>query len=234
MNAVLITGANRGIGLAFAQSYAKDGWRVFATCRTPAMAKELEKLAAASGAKGQGVVSVHALDVADGTAIAALGKSLAAESIDVLLNNAGVYDPSPSFGRTDYDAWEQVFRVNTMAALRMAEAFVEQVARSQKKLMAGISSGMGSIADNASGGYYAYRTSKSALQMVMRSLAIDLEPRGIIAVAMNPGWVKTDMGGPGGTLSADESARRMRAVFDKLTPKDSGKFWHHTGKEFPW
>ena len=234
MNAALITGANRGIGLAFAQSYARDGWRVFATCRTPAQAKELEKLAAGSAAKGQGVVSVHALDVADGKAIDALGKALKAEAIDVLVNNAGVYDPSPSFGRTDYDAWEQVFRVNTMAALRMAEAFVEQVARSQKKLMAGISSGMGSIADNGSGGYYAYRTSKSALQMVMRSLAIDLGPRGIIAVAMNPGWVKTDMGGPGGNLTPEESARRMRVVFDKLGPKDSGKFWHHTGKEFPW
>ncbi len=230
MNAALITGANRGIGLAFAQSYAKDGWRVFATCRIPAKAKELDKLAAGSG----GRVTVHALDVADGKAINALGQALRAESIDVLLNNAGVYDPSPSFGRTDYDAWEHVFRVNTMAALRMAEAFVEQVARSDKKLMAGISSGMGSIADNGSGGYYAYRTSKSALQMVMRSLAMDLAPRGIVAVAMNPGWVKTDMGGPGGTLSPEESARRMRAVFDKLTPNDSGKFWHHTGKEFPW
>ena len=230
MNAALITGANRGIGLAFAQSYAKDGWRVVATCRTPAKAKELDKLAAGSG----GRVSVHALDVADGKAIAALGKTLRAESIDVLLNNAGVYDPSPSFGHTDYDAWEQVFRVNTMAALRMAEVFVEQVARSDKKLMVGISSGMGSITDNGSGGSYAYRTSKSALQMVMRSLAMDLGGRGIIAVAMNPGWVRTDMGGPGGSLTPEESARRMRAVFDMLTPNDSGKFWHHPGKEFPW
>lgn len=127
-----------------------------------------------------------------------------------------------------------MFRVNTMAALRMAEAFVAHVARSGKKLMASISSGMGSIADNGSGGYYAYRTSKSALQMVMKSLSIDLAPRGIIAVVMNPGWVKTDMGGAGGNLSTDESVRRMRGIFDRLTLEDSGKFWHHSGKEFPW
>ncbi len=230
MQTVLITGANRGIGLAFAQSYAADGWRVLATCRTPDAAKELTKLAAASG----GHVTVHALDVSDGAAIQALAKATKKDAIDVLINNAGVYDPSPSFGRTDYDAWAQVFAVNTMAALRMAEAFVDQVARSDKKLMAAISSGMGSIEDNGSGGYYAYRTSKSALQMVMKSLAIDLAPRGILSVVMNPGWVKTDMGGPGGTLTPAESARRMRAVFDKIGPKDSGKFLHHTGKEFPW
>jgi NAD(P)-dependent dehydrogenase (short-subunit alcohol dehydrogenase family) len=230
MSAVLATGSNRGIGLAFAQGYAKDGWRVFATCRSPSAAKELQALAA----KSDGQVTVHALDVANFAAIDALAKELKREAIDVLIHNAGVYDPSPSFGSTDYDAWEHVFRVNTMAALRMAEAFVEQVARSDKKVIAGISSGMGSIADNGSGGYYAYRTSKSALQMVMRSLAIDLKPRGIKAVAMNPGWVKTDMGGPGGNLSPAESVKRMRAILDELGPNDSGKFWHHSGKEFPW
>jgi NAD(P)-dependent dehydrogenase (short-subunit alcohol dehydrogenase family) len=230
MNTALITGSNKGIGLAFVESYARDGWRVFATCRTPSAAKELNKLAAGSN----GRVSVHALDVSDFEAIDALATATKGEAIDVLINNAGVFDPSPAFGRTDYDAWAHVFRVNTMAALRMAEAFVDHVARSQKKIMAGISSGMGSIADNGSGGFYAYRTSKSALQMVMRSLALDLEPRGIVSVALNPGWVRTDMGGPGGNLTPAECVRCLRAILDKLTMNDSGKFWHHAGKEFPW
>jgi NAD(P)-dependent dehydrogenase (short-subunit alcohol dehydrogenase family) len=229
MSSVLVTGANRGIGLALVRNYAADGWRVFATARDLGRPGELQALA-----KKHPTVSLHALDVADGDAIQALSRDLKGEPIDVLINNAGVYDPSPRFGRTDYDAWMQVFQVNTMAALRMAEAFVDHVARSQRKIMASISSGMGSIADNSSGGYYAYRTSKSALQMVMRSLAIDLAPRGILAVALNPGWVKTDMGGPGGSLTPDECARRLRAILDKLKQSDSGKFWHHAGKEFPW
>jgi NAD(P)-dependent dehydrogenase (short-subunit alcohol dehydrogenase family) len=229
MSSILITGSNRGIGLALAQNYAADGWRVYATARDPAQSRELQALA-----KKHATVSLHALDVADGDAIQALARQLKGEPIDVLMNNAGVYDPSPRFGHTDYDAWMQVFQVNTMAALRMAEAFVDHVAKSQRKIMAGISSGMGSITDNGSGGYYAYRTSKSALQMVMRSLAIDLAPRGILAVALNPGWVKTDMGGPGGSLTPEECARRLRGILDKLKQSDSGKFWHHAGKEFPW
>lgn len=229
MASILITGSNRGIGLALAQVYAADGWRVFATARAPTGARELQALA-----KKHPSVSLHALDVGDGDAIRALARALKGEPIDVLMNNAGVYDSSPRFGDTDYDAWLKVFQVNTMAALRMAEAFVDNVARSQRKIMAGISSGMGSIADNGSGGYYAYRTSKSALQMVMRSLAIDLAPRGIVAVALNPGWVRTDMGGPGGSLTPEKCARRLRGILEELRPSDSGKFWHHSGKEFPW
>ena len=231
MPSVLITGANRGIGLAFARAYAADGWRVVATCRTPSAAKDLRDLAAQQGREGR--VTVHALDVADSEAVKALATAVA-EPIDILINNAGVYDPSPAFGRTNFTAWADVFSVNTMAALRMAEAFVDHVARSQRKVIAAISSGMGSIADNSSGGYYAYRTSKSALQMVMRSLAIDLGPLGIVAVTLNPGWVKTDMGGPGGSLTPEDSVRRMRAILDKVGPTDSGKFFHYTGKEFPW
>lgn len=229
MSSILITGSNRGIGLALAQTYAADGWRVLATARFPSDAHELRALA-----KQNPLVSLHTLDVGDGDAIKTLARALKAVPIDVLMNNAGVYDHSPRFGDTDYDAWMEVFQVNTMAALRMAEAFVDNVARSQRKIMAAISSGMGSIADNSSGGYYAYRTSKSALQMVMRSLAIDLAPRGILSVALNPGWVRTDMGGPGGSLSPEECARRLLGIVEKLRPSDTGKFWHHTGKEFPW
>ena len=127
MPSILITGSNRGIGLALARSYAADGWRVFATARDPNGSRALQALAKKSPS-----VSLHALDVADGDAIDALARELKGEAIDVLMNNAGVYDPSPRFGRTDYDAWMQVFQVNTMAALRMAEAFVEHVARSQR------------------------------------------------------------------------------------------------------
>jgi NAD(P)-dependent dehydrogenase (short-subunit alcohol dehydrogenase family) len=137
-------------------------------------------------------------------------------------------------GNIDYKTWMHVLDVNTLGPMRVAEAFVDNVARSERKLIVTITSGMGSIGDNSSGDAYAYRTSKAAVNMVMRSLAIDLAPRGITCVVINPGWVKTDMGGPNARLSAAESVSAMRRLIDKVGPAQSGKFFNYDGREYAW
>jgi NAD(P)-dependent dehydrogenase (short-subunit alcohol dehydrogenase family) len=203
-----------------------DGWRVHACCRHPEKAKALKAV--------DGDLVVRKLDVTDGLRVAGLARELADEAIDVLLNNAGVYGPRSDFGETDFDDWLDVLKINTIAPLRMAERFVEQVARSDRKLIVSISSGMGSIAMNDEGGRYPYRTSKAALNMVVKGLAADLAARGIIAVALSPGWVQTDMGGPNADLTPEESVAGMRAVIDGLTPDDSGRFFNYQSEDRPW
>ncbi len=226
MPTVLMTGANRGLGLEFARSYATDGWHVHACCRHPEKAKALKAV--------EGDLVVHKLDITDGLRVAGLARELADDAIDVLLNNAGVYGPRSGFGETDFDDWLDVLKINTIAPLRMAERFVEHVARSERKLIVSISSGLGSIAMNDSGGSYPYRTSKAALNMVVKGLAADLAARGIIAVALSPGWVQTDMGGPGAEVTPEESVAGMRAVIDGLTAADNGRFLNYQGEDRPW
>jgi len=232
MHTTLITGANRGIGLEFARQYAADGWRILACCRHPEKAEALNELAE----KYSGQVQIHQLDVADFTQIDLLEKTLAGETIDVLINNAGVYPKcdSKGFGSTDYEEWARAFRVNTMAPLKMAEAFVIQVARSECKIVASITSMMGSIDDNTSGGSYLYRSSKAALNMVTKSLSLDLRHDGITAVVFHPGWVQTEMGGPNALITTEQSVSGMRQVIGKLTQADSGKFFNYDGKEIAW
>ncbi len=157
MPSVLITGANRGIGLAFAGSFAADGWRVHACCRDPDRAEDLAALSA--DADMAGAVMLHRLEVTDGPRIAGLSRELADEAIDVLVNNAGVMGPRTGFGEIDYDGWLPVFETNTLAPMRMAEGFVEQIAKSERKLIVNISSIMGSIGENEGGGAIVYRSS---------------------------------------------------------------------------
>lgn len=228
---VLVTGANRGLGLEFARQYAADGWQVIAGCREPAKAKELQALAADSG----GLIRIIPIDVTDTASVRAAAAALKGEAIDLLLNNAGVGGPpGQQLGKLDYAAWAKVLEANTLGPMRVSEAFLDNVAKSGLKRIVTITSGMGSIADNSSGGRYAYRSSKAAVNMVMKSLAVDLAPRGITCIVMNPGWVRTDMGGAGGTLSPEESIKAMRAVIAGLRLEDSGKFLNYTGKPFPW
>jgi NAD(P)-dependent dehydrogenase (short-subunit alcohol dehydrogenase family) len=232
MKTTLITGANRGIGLEFVRQYAADGWRVLARSRHPEKSTALNKLAAQSPE----LIKIHALDVADPAQIDQLGQALATESIDLLLNNAGIYPDSDKndFGHTDYAEWMQAFRINTMAPLKMAETFAPHIARSKQKTIVTITSKMGSISDNSSGGSYLYRSSKAAVNMVIKSLAIDLKPNGITAVVFHPGWVKTDMGGPSAMISAEKSVSGIRNMIAKLTLADSGKFFAYDGAEIPW
>jgi NAD(P)-dependent dehydrogenase (short-subunit alcohol dehydrogenase family) len=231
MPSALITGANRGLGLEFARQYLDDGWQVYAACRDPESASELRRLADASDHKLRSI----ALDVTDSTSVKATAAELEGRAIDVLINNAGVGGPrGQSIGNIDYETWARVLDVNTLGPMRVAEAFVDNVAESKRKLIVTITSGMGSIADNTSGGAFAYRSSKAAVNMVMRSLAIDLAPRGITCVVINPGWVRTDMGGPHATLAPAESVRRLRRLIDSVGPAQSGKFFNYDGREYAW
>ncbi len=232
MKTTLITGANRGIGLEFSRQFAADGWCVLACSRHPEKSDALNKLAA----KYPEQITVHALDVADHEQIKRLAQTLANKSIDLLISNAGVYSGPKgcSFGDIDYEAWAYAFLVNTMAPLRMAEAFTPQIKRSSKKIIVTITSKMGSVADNSRGGSYIYRSSKSAVNMVVKSLAIDLRSIGIIAVLLHPGWVRTDMGGPSGLISTKQSVSGMRNVICQLVLSDSGKFIAYDGQIIPW
>jgi NAD(P)-dependent dehydrogenase (short-subunit alcohol dehydrogenase family) len=223
MPTVLITGANRGLGLEFARQYAADGWTVIACCRKPAEAKELKKLA--------GSVEVEGLDVGNDVETAALAKRLKGRAIDLLINNAGVYGPRSG---TDTAAWLDVFRVNSIAPLHLAHALADNVARSEQKRIVSISSTMGSIGDNGSAGDFVYRSSKAALNMAMKGLANELKERGIVVAVLSPGWVKTDMGGRGAPLEAKDSIASMRRVIAGLKAKDGGKFVSHDGKPIPW
>ena len=230
MNTVLITGANRGLGLEFVRSYAAEGWRVHACCRHPDKAKALTEIAEAGGD-----VVVHKLDVTDGLRVASLARALADEPIDILINNSGVFHKGAGeFGSVDFDAWVDELKVNTIAPARMVERFVEQVAASERKLIVNISSSMGSIALTTSGDSMIYRSSKAGLNMVVKCLANTLAERGITVVALSPGWVATDMGGATADLSTAESIANMRKVIDGLTPADSGGFYNHEGEPCPW
>lgn len=226
MNTILVTGANRGLGLEFARSYAADGWRVHACCRHPEKAKDLSEIA--------GEVVAHKLDVTDGLRTASLARELADERIDILINNAGVFHARNDIGRIDYDEWAEELKVNTIAPARLAERFVKQIAASERKLIVNITSGMGSIANTTSGGSIVYRSSKAGLNMVTKCLSLEFAKHGITVVAISPGWVRTDMGGDNGELSPTESIARMRQVIDRLTPADSGRFFNQDGEERPW
>jgi NAD(P)-dependent dehydrogenase (short-subunit alcohol dehydrogenase family) len=214
MQTVLITGANRGLGLEFCRQYADAGWRVLACCRNPEKAAELNRLAQ----------------------IDALSARLADAGIDVLINNAGVYRDTQGrgFGNLDYQAWEMSLRVNVLAPVKMAEAFLPQLEHSDKKLIVAISSLMGSMTDNTSGGSIFYRSSKAALNAAMKSLAIDLSSRSVGVLIFHPGWVRTDMGGPNALIDAAESVTGMRRSIDGFTLAQSGSFVKYDGTTLPW
>lgn len=231
MPTVLVTGSSRGLGLEFCRQYAQEGWRVIATCRNPAFADGLGCLA-----RQFPQLQVEALDVADFGQVDALAKKLADEKIDLLLNNAGVYgdDPGHGFGQLDYSAWAATLKVNVFAPTKMLEAFLPQLESGEKKLAVSVSSLMGSITDNSSGGSVIYRSSKAALNAAMKSLAISLRPRSVGVLVLHPGWVKTAMGGGDAPLSPEESVTGMRQVIAKFTLEQSGGFFKFDGSELPW
>ncbi len=227
MSSVLITGANRGLGLEFARQYGADGWTVIATCRNPIGPGDLATIG--------GDIQVHGLDVTDHAQIERLAASLDGTAVDVLINNAGIYGPKTNDpADIDYAAWRRVIETNALSPLRVASAFVGHVAAGQSKTIANITSKMGSMTDNTSGGAYLYRSSKAALNSVMRSLAHDLAGRGIKVCVLHPGWVLTDMGGPNALIDAATSVSGMRAVIADLTPQRSGGFYNYDGSEIGW
>ena len=226
MPTVLITGAGRGLGFELARQYAADGWKVIGTVREPKAGARLSGLGKS--------VEIHIADVTERAALVRLARDLKGAPIDVLVCNAGIYGPKGEpFGKTDYAAWEQVLRTNLLAPMATIEALVDNVAKSGQKRIVVMSSQLASLTLN-DGGDPIYRSSKAALNQVARTVAADLKDRGITVVAVSPGWVRTDMGGPKAPLSADVSMAGIRKVIAGLTPKDSGKFIHFDGTENPW
>jgi len=228
MHTVFITGAKRGIGFEFTKQYAEDGWKVLACCRDPANAPELLALA-----QKNSNIQVVTLDVMNFKQIEQVADTLQHTPIDVLINNAGIY-PESRFGDVDMDEWSTAFKINSMAPLKLAEAFQANLAKSELKKLATLSSKMGSIEDNTSGGSYIYRSTKTAVNMVMKSLSIDLATTGISVVTLHPGWVLTDMGGPNALINVKTSVSGLRNVIDKLSLVNTGKFIAYDGKEIAW
>jgi NAD(P)-dependent dehydrogenase (short-subunit alcohol dehydrogenase family) len=231
MPTVLITGAGRGLGLEFARQYAQAGWRVIATTRDPAQSPAL------AGAVKP--ADLHRLDVRDAAAVAKLGVQLGSEVIDVFIANAGVMSAPPTtppaeIGRA---AWAEAFEVNVVAPLTCASAFLRQVARSGERKMIAIGSWIGSVGANSTGGHYLYRASKSALNAVWRSFAVD-HPE-VIATVLSPGALRTDMTRYDADRWAQlpepgEAIERLRAIIAGLEQSDSGGFIHVTGERLPW
>jgi len=219
MPIVLITGANRGLGLEFARQYCREGWEVIATVREPT--PELEDLC----------VRVEEVDMLDLAAVARVGESI--EALDLLIANAGTYGPKDAADADDARAWLETFAVNTVAPYLLAKSVLPAVERSRGKLIA-ISSKMGSIDDNSSGGYLAYRSSKTALNSAWRNLALEVRRRDVVAAVLHPGWVKTRMGGNSAPLETEDSIGGMRRVIERLSLDDSGGFFGYDGATIPW
>ena len=227
MPTVLITGANRGLGLEFAKQYAAAGWSVIATCRDYSRAGSLKNL--------KGDVATHALDVTDTRSVDSLARALEGTPIDVLLLNAAVHlQKDCTLEALDGARWLEEMRVNVVAPVMVARRFASHVARSGQKRIVAISSGSGSTANVKKGGGYAYRAGKAALNNAMKVLSMDLADRGITVVPIAPGHTRTDMGGPDAPHAATDSVALVRDVIQKLRPEDSGRFFNRDGNELPW
>lgn len=220
MKTAIITGANRGIGLALCKEYLAQGWQVIGICR-----KTSPELSATSA------IIVADIEVTDAASVARLPQLLAGYTIDLLINNAGILR-GDSLGNLDSAAITEQFLVNAEAPLRIVETLLGLLSANAK--VAFITSRMGSIADNSSGGYYGYRMSKAALNAAAMSLSIDLKPRAIAVGVFHPGYVQTAMVNFGGDISAEDSAHRLRQRITELTLANSGGFWHANGDRLPW
>jgi NAD(P)-dependent dehydrogenase (short-subunit alcohol dehydrogenase family) len=227
MASVLVTGASRGLGLEFARQYLADGWRVYATCR------DVTRPGGLSGVKGD--LIVLPLEVTEKRSIAALVTAFGAAPLDMLIANAGVIGPrGMNADNIDRDSWLETFAVNAVAPVALVGALKRNLEKGKHKKLVAISSRMGSIGANVSGGSYAYRSSKAALNAVWHSLSIDLAPAGFAMVVLHPGWVKTDMGGREADIDPAESVTGMRRVIENLTVAETGRFFNYDGAELPW
>lgn len=225
---VFITGANRGIGLSLTELYLQQGAQVHATSRNLTESKALHVLASRHN-----TLVLHELDVTDYQRVAQLASELPA--IDLLINNAGYYGPKGyGFGNTDIEEWRQVFEINTIAPLKLVESFYPLLQQGKAKKIACISSKVGSMTENTSGGGYIYRSSKAALNSVVKSLSNDLTDEGFTVLALHPGWVRTEMGGPNALIDTQTSADGLAKVIEQSTQENSGQFINYDGTELPW
>lgn len=221
MATVIITGANRGLGLEMAKQYSANGWNVIGTAREPEKAQELNAL---------DKVTVMQLDIADDSSTQNFAEQLGNQPVDLFINNAGIYGPS------DFDrkGWLDLFNINVVGPVELATALKSNVAKSEGKKMVVLSSQVGSIAENDSGNMMYYRTSKAAVNQAWNSLAQQWKDEGLTLAMMHPGWVQTDMGGENADLTPEESVEGMRSVIDGITHDQNGKFYDYSGREIPW
>ena len=219
---VLITGCDTGLGREFARQYCAEGWNVYASYLDIANTLDID-----------GNIQHIALDVTQPKAFEILKSEIGELPIDVLLSNAGVGNEPAKFGAIDYDYCDRMYRTNCLATLRLAETFVDNVARSTMRKIVAISSRMGSTAANLTGGHYGYRASKAALNAITRNLAVDLGAQGICVVALHPGAASGQPNSPG-ALTFDESAERIRELIERLSPHETGQFYRYDGSLLPW
>lgn len=230
MATVLVTGTNRGIGLEFVEQLLDNGHRVLATCRSIDSATELQQLNIAHGD-----LSLFEMDVNRVSSIEEFARKLKGESIDVFINNAGVYGPKDiEFGNVDAKTWATVLQINTIAPLLLTQLLIDNFRRGRDRKLIYISSKVGSIADNGGGGGYIYRSSKTALNQVVKSLSIDLADDNLTVAALHPGWVLTDMGGPNALIDTRTSVAGMLRVIEGLGAQQSGHFLNYDGSTIPW
>ena len=227
---ILITGTNRGIGLEFVKHYLKKNEKVIATCRNKNSAKELLELKNTTNN-----LSLVELDVSNPNSINELTSKIIDQPIDIFINNAGVFGPrNTEFGNFNAKEWLDVFNINTIAPLLITQKILKNLRLGKNKKLVFISSKVGSIEENTGGGMYIYRSSKTALNQVIKSLSIDFKDENFIATALHPGWVQTDMGGPNALIDTKTSVKGMAEVIDSLVLKNSGRFYNYDGSSISW
>ena len=226
MKQLLVTGANRGIGLEFTQQYLANGWHVYATYR--------QQPGTALAALACDQLTMLPLDVTEDASILGLKEQLSGIELDLIINNAGLFGPrDQSLGTVSRQQWLDVLNVNSVAPLMLAQALRSNLTTKQGTF-AVISSRMGSIDDNEGGSLYLYRSSKTAVNQVVKSLSIDVKAQGIKVIALHPGWVRTDMGGPNGSIDTQPCVNGIRQVLEHISPADSGRFINYDGTSIAW
>jgi NAD(P)-dependent dehydrogenase (short-subunit alcohol dehydrogenase family) len=231
MHNILITGANRGLGFEHTRQFLARGKRVFALVREPDAAAELQALAV----QYVGALTILTYDALDPAAPARIAAQLGLTPIDLLFANAGANGAKrEQFGAVDAGAVLELVNINALAPLKLVEALKPNIVASERKLIAFQSSLMGSITDNASGGHYAYRIAKTAMNMMAKNVAVDLQGEDVITVALHPGWVKTRMGGENAPVALEVSVSAQQRLLDGLTLQDAGGFFNYDGVVLPW
>jgi len=230
MTSVLITGANRGLGFGFVKSFLANNINVICTTRNISGSKELLECKK----NYPDNLEILELDLLEKKSENILSDLLSDKPIDIFINNAGVGNSNQRFGVVSSKPWLDVLKVNLIAPLTLTQSIIENIKKGSEKKIYFLSSQLGSIGDNTSGGMYIYRSSKTALNQVVKSLSVDLKPMGITVISLHPGWVKTDMGGPNAPVQIDESIKGMMQVIDKTDIRDTGRFLNYDGKELPW
>ena len=231
MKNILITGASRGLGLGLVKKYLENNEKVFCTTRNILKSKELVLLKE----KHINNLKICELDLLDKDSPNILSNFLVNKPIDLFINNAGVIGQSAQhFKSISLNPWIEVLKVNLIAPLLITQSIIKNIEKSSEKKIYILSSKVGSIEDNKSGGMYVYRSSKTALNQIVKSLSIDLKPLGIAVISLHPGWVRTEMGGPNALISVEESVNGMFGVISNTNIRNSGQFINYDGTQIPW